>query len=82
MERVWERVYLAKPYNIKDCNDCKWLNITENEQQLGIKNGYHVCKHYQQRLKHRTSRIEHDWFIYPCDECFKDNFANYSIRVL
>ena len=32
-----ERVYLAKPYNIKDCNDCKWLNITENEQQLGIK---------------------------------------------
>lgn len=82
MDRVWERVCLAKPYNIKDCNDCKWLNITENEQRLGIKKGYHVCKYYQQRLKHRTSRIEHDWFIYPCDECFKDNFANYGVRVL
>jgi len=61
-----------------DCNDCKYLMVTE-KQQKGIKQagfGFapHICTKFNKRVFHRTSnRMMHNSYLYPCDECEKEN---------
>ena len=53
---------------MKNCNDCKWINITEEQQQDNSTN--HICMKHKVRVIHRNtiSNIHHN-FIYPCPEC-------------
>ena len=55
-----------------DCNNCKWINITEYEQE--DKSIPHKCKVYNERLYHFTCSALHDEYIYPCDKCVKDEY--------
>ena len=74
--------FLTKYMNIRvpDCNDCGYLNFTEKEQQVYGINSYkkdHRCKCYDRPVYHRTNSTQHNPYIHPCEECYKDNFVNY-----
>lgn len=74
--------FLAKCMNIRvpDCNNCRYLNFTEKEQQVYGINSYkkdHRCKCYDRPVYHQTNSFRHDPYIYPCEECREDNFVNY-----
>lgn len=65
-----------------DCNNCKWLDMTEDEQQT-IENGiykYHHCMFYGERVKHRTSNVIHDHRLYPCKKCDEHNNSRYTYK--
>ena len=64
-----------------DCNDCKYLSCTEEEQNnlrhaLNITT-LHICTKYNKRVFHgHNSFINgkmHNSFIHPCEECLKEN---------
>ena len=60
-----------------DCNDCKYLSCTEAEQKH-LKQVFgeiipHICIKYNKRVIHRASNIRHSGYLYPCDECEKEN---------
>lgn len=74
--------FLTKCINIPipDCNNCGYLNYTEEEQQAYGANSYmkdHRCKCYERPVYHRANSRNHDSYIYPCEECKEDNFVNY-----
>lgn len=54
------------------CNNCKYLSVTEAEQnrlhKLGIEK-VHICNKYGKRVFHMSARKYHDLNIYPCQEC-------------
>ena len=63
-----------------DCNDCKYLSCTEEEQNnlrhaLNITT-LHVCTKYNKRVFHNHNGFingrNHSSFIYPCEECVKE----------
>lgn len=56
-----------------DCNNCKHLNITEVEQQREGTCSPHICTKYNKRVLHMTANRNHSGYIYPCDECIKEN---------
>lgn len=75
--------FLTKCMNIRvpDCNDCGYLNFTEEEEQqaYGV-NSYkkgHRCECYDRPVYHRANSRTHDSYIYPCEECKKAIFVNY-----
>lgn len=80
MNNIYKPTYLGKPINPIDCNNCNWLNITEEEQEK--MKGLHICKFYNRILKHRTSSLEHDPRLYPCDECYKDDNKHFIKRAI
>ena len=62
-----------------DCNNCKYLSCTEEEQNnirhaLNI-TAVHTCTKYNRRVFHNhNSFIEgknHNSYLYPCDECIE-----------
>ena len=57
-----------------NCNLCKHLNITEEQQQT-FKYTDHICVKYNTKVIHRSSRpkIFHD-YIYPCIKCEGKDF--------
>lgn len=62
---------LSKYFNI-DCNKCRHINITENEQ---VYNEPHICTFYNKRVMHRvTHRGQTLAKLFPCPECIADNF--------
>jgi hypothetical protein len=56
-----------------DCNDCKYLNITESEQRHIGNHIPHFCTKYNKRVIHRASSRRHSGYLYPCEECEKEN---------
>jgi hypothetical protein len=57
-----------------DCNDCKYLNITEKEQRRTNHGNQipHICTKYNKRVIHRASTMRHKARLYPCEECEKE----------
>lgn len=53
---------------MENCNNCKWINVTEEEQDKN-KNP-HICLKHKTELFHRSNnpKINHD-YIYPCNKC-------------
>lgn len=84
--RTWFEEY-EKEEN-PDCNNCKYLSFTEDDQQFlnkmcggGYKGDHgHFCDYYKRPVYHRSNSANHDPYIYPCDECHKDKFINYVKR--
>jgi len=60
-----------------DCNDCKNLSLTENDQI--DKRQPHICKHYNKRVFHGASKAIHNPYIFPCKDCEIDNFEKFRI---
>jgi len=62
-----------------DCNDCKHITITE-EQQFAGKNAKipHECIVYDERLFHYSSMKDHNRKIFPCQQCQKDKNKNFE----
>lgn len=60
---------------MKNCNDCGFINITEEEQKRD-KTKNHICLKYNQKVIHRScnSKIEHT-YIYPCEQCNGKSFV-------
>ena len=88
MEKIeWPDIrtyYFGEP--IKEginCNACRWLNITEEQQMLVKKPSIfstHACMLYGKPLKHRTQNLRYDNFIYPCEECNKNKNLDFERR--
>lgn len=71
------------PIRRTDCNYCRWLNITEEEQDnVYIRTLFneHACMLYGKRLYHKNSATLHDPYICPCDECLRENCENMKPR--
>ena len=60
-----------------DCNDCKYLMVTEKQQKeiktCGFGFAPHICTKYDKRVFHRASTRCHNSYLYPCEECEKEN---------
>lgn len=63
--------------NRMDCNDCRHLMITEKQQKELKIGGFgfapHICMKYDKRVFHRTQSRFHSGYLYPCEECEKEN---------
>lgn len=49
-----------------DCNECKWLNITEQQQKHSLKRtvyNEHACTLYGKRLFHKTKSTTHLYIL-------------------
>ena len=55
-----------------NCNDCKWINITEENQKKYDK---HRCKYYKSRLYHFSEHPR----ILPCLDCDLENNIHYEL---
>lgn len=82
MDLKWFIRYMQEPVENRDCNNCKQLNLTEEEQRkrasqgLPVINIPHICEKYNKRVYHRYA----NWFLYPCDNCVKDCFRYFVER--
>ena len=58
---------------MKNCNECLFINITEQEQKNNKEN--HYCTKYRTRVLHGSNIIgvKHN-FIKPCSQCSGENF--------
>ena len=73
----WRAHTLNKPIMIPDCNECKWLNMTEQEQRRDKKALFgHICRGYEKRVLHERDSER----LYPCKECEKDDFKGFESR--
>lgn len=63
-----------------DCNDCLWLNITEDEQRRLTTNQAHRCLSYSEEIKH-YSQDKECYFLFPCERCDKENYRRYAKRI-
>lgn len=64
-----------------DCNKCKHLNMTEEEQQERKDNSsFHKCNVYNSRLIHFSNKKYHHPRLYPCRECKVDFHKRFESR--
>lgn len=49
--------------------DCRYLNITEEQQQEGTKSPPHICLKYNVRLYHLLAHP----YIYKCEQCYRES---------
>lgn len=73
----WTTVINGKEINI-DCNNCKYLNITEKEQSKDKE--HHKCLKYNIRIFHNIVseyRGNPKQRLYPCLKCTEDKYINY-----
>lgn len=61
-----------------DCNRCKWLNMTEREQT--DKSKHHRCNKYGCRVFHKTLKLNHDPYLFPCDNCVRDAYSYFESK--
>lgn len=64
----------------KDCNNCAWLNYTEEEQKYLSGNVAHICTLYHTRVIHGTNEVIHASYIRPCLLCEMDKFYMFRKR--
>lgn len=62
--------------NMKDCNRCKYINITETKQRLEGNHIPHICLKYHTRVFHYSQKTD-AYLIYPCETCLMDSFNRY-----
>lgn len=69
------------PFTRTNCNECKWINITEQEQNVVINHNQfnnHACMLYGRRLYHAIPGTAHDELINPCVECDDDGNKHFN----
>lgn len=65
---------------MRNCNECVHVNITEEQQHKEGLNILHVCTVYWSRVLHRSQRRGHHGFLYPCEECVRDEYEHFERR--
>lgn len=86
MDLEWFVRRMQEPVVFHNCNDCKWLNLTEEEQRqrasqgLPVINIPHICEKYHKRVYHRRNDQKYGLFIYSCADCAKDNYEHFIER--
>ena len=74
---------------MRDCNECKYLSCTEQEQdhlrKVFKETIPHVCIKYNKRVLHRhnafvTGTRSHKSCINPCEECLKEDKENNEVE--
>lgn len=65
--------------HIGNCNYCKYINMTEEEQDSIKGKPPHICKFYNRKVIHRliSRSCGSHHFMHPCEECEKDNYKNF-----
>ena len=64
-----------------NCNNCAYVSITEEEQEVMIRPvPGHVCRQYNRTVKHLSSNLKHNTYIHPCKECAGDKYCNFKER--
>lgn len=55
----------------EDCNDCSYLNITEEQQRINGNKEGHYCNKYNKPVYHMGNKLsKYDpYLIHPCKEC-------------
>lgn len=57
-----------------NCNNCEYINITEDDQNECIFKIPHKCLKYHKQVYHyRHNGIINNYIIMPCTECMKEN---------
>lgn len=56
-----------------NCNNCEYINITEEQQNKGEKIPHRCLKYHKQVYHYRHNGIINDYIIMPCTECMKEN---------
>ena len=67
---------MEKDRYLRTCNNCPYLNITEEEQDRLRELGevmFHICNRYGKRVFHYDNMRNHDANIYPCSECIHES---------
>lgn len=80
MKLEYRNTHIHEPMKLPDCNNCVWISQTEEEQRKNKGPLHHFCTKYNKRLFHRTSRLDHDSYIWPCRACDEDWHMNYQER--
>lgn len=62
-----------------DCNNCIYIDMTEDQQRALHTHSMHICNHYGSRCKH-NSQCDDAYHIYPCKECYNDEFKHFMHR--
>lgn len=60
---------------MNNCNLCKYISITEEQQNNGNRDKDHIYTKYNIRIIHRSNNrdhSEHNW-VFPCYECECNN---------
>lgn len=53
----------------KNCNNCEYINLTEEQQHRLAPGSPHICMKYGKRVFHRSSRPGYHGILFPCKEC-------------
>jgi hypothetical protein len=54
---------------MKNCNECRYISITEEEQHRKSVDISHVCTKFNVRVLHRDNHTGQNDFIVPCRQC-------------
>lgn len=80
MDLLWNPQHIQEPIESYDCNYCKWLNITEwDQERCSVELVPHYCHKYDKRIFHRTSFTDHPSILWPCLSCVKDGYKNFIV---
>lgn len=77
--------FMQEPIERRNCNYCRWLNLTEVEQEhVKSRSMYneHACMLYGSRVYHMSRDRIHDPYIVPCFACEQDRYKNFERREL
>lgn len=55
-----------------NCNDCQYINMTEEEQHKTALGSPHICLKYKKRVYHNSGRPGYHGVIYPCKKCIEE----------
>ena len=80
MDLVLNPDYQQEPLKFPNCNRCKWLEPTEEEQEASNLKVPHYCYKYYKRIFHRTNETIHEPFLWPCKDCLNDGCEQYIER--
>lgn len=82
MDLRWNVEYQQEWVEFRNCNNCKWLKPTEEEQRMTKPIVPHFCYKYYKRIFHRINNPnpDHDSFLWPCKACFIDGCKHYIER--
>ena len=72
------------PTQRPSCNDCIWIDLTEDEQEsLRVLERLippHICTKYGERVIHNSTSRTLNRDIYPCGDCINDGYCLFKDR--
>jgi len=77
--QIWRDTIDKRTEHQPDCNECFYLNITEQQQQNNeLKLRPHKCTLYNRPVLHRSIKVIHTVKLYPCEECEERSYKEFT----